>query len=268
VEYRDKQDAQMSQNPNHEKLDAQQTISLILSVYVLGALTVEAVFRLSPQTTAALDKIDFIICFFFLYDFFSRYYQAESKLKFLKWGWIDFISSIPFWGVFQWARVARIIRILRALRSTKILIQYFYKDRAHGTLFSAMLIAMVMIIFSSIAVLNVEDVPGANIRDPGDALWWAFTTVSTVGYGDKYPITTEGRLIATLLIVSGVGLFAVYTAFIARLFIADDKKEDDTQIKLLTEEIRLLRLQVEALHLTTKEAGTRPEESDRISNGF
>ena len=229
----------------HEKLDAQQTISLVLSVYVLGTLTVEAVFRPSPQTTAWLDKIDFIICFFFLYDFFSRFYVAESKLRFLKWGWIDFISSIPFWGVFQWARVARIIRILRALRSTKILVQYFYKDRAHRTLLSAMLIAMVMIIFSSIAVLNVEDVPGANIKDPGDALWWAFTTVSTVGYGDKYPITTEGRLIATLLIVSGVGLFAVYTAFIAKLFLADDRKPDDTQIKLLTEEIRLLRLRID-----------------------
>jgi len=163
----------------HEKLDAQQTISLVLSVYVLGALTAQAVLRLSPQTTAWLDKIDFIICFFFLYDFFSRFYQAESKLKFLKWGWIDFISSIPFWGVFQWARVARIIRILRALRSTKILIQFFYKDRAHGTLFSALFIAFLMIIFSSIAILNFENVPGANIKGPEDALWWAFTTVST-----------------------------------------------------------------------------------------
>ena len=66
-----------------------------------------------------------------------------------------------------------------------------------------------------------------------------------VGYGDKYPITTEGRIVATLLIVSGVGLFAVYTAFIAKLFIADDKKDDTTQIKILTEEIRLLRLRID-----------------------
>ena len=257
-----------SSEPEIERIDPKQIISLVLSIYVFGALIAETIFKLSPQTIELLDKIDFIICFFFLYDFAARFYAAKSKLQFLKWGWLDLLSSIPFWGGFQWARAARIVRILRAFRSTKVLLQYLYKDRAHGTLLSAVLVAIVMILFSSVTILNVETDPASNIKSPEDALWWAFTTVSTVGYGDKYPVTTEGRLTAVLLIISGAGLFGIYTAFIAKLFVAEQDKDGDVQIKLLTEEIRLLRLRVEGWELAQNNKNSqenRPERSEVTS---
>ena len=240
-----------------EKIDPQQVVSLVLSLYVLGALIFETLFRVSGPTLELLDKIDFIICFFFLYDFAVRFYKAESKLNFMKWGWIDLISSIPFWGGFQWARTVRIVRILRAFRSTRILVSFLYRDSSRGTLVSAVLIAILMMIFSSIAVLNFETAPKSNIKGPEDALWWAFTTVSTVGYGDKYPVTTEGRITAVILIMCGVGLFGVYTAFIAKLFVAEGQKEDASEIKRLTEEIRLLRLRVESWEISNDFAKPR-----------
>jgi voltage-gated potassium channel len=113
---------------------------------------------------------------------------------------------------FQWARIARvvrIIRILRAFRSTKILLQYLFRNRSRGTIATASLVSFLMMIFSSIAILNFENAPNSNIKSPEDALWWAFTTVTTVGYGDKYPVTTEGRVVAALLMTSSVGLFGV-----------------------------------------------------------
>lgn len=165
----------------------------------------------------------------------------------MKWGWIDLISSIPFWGGFQWARVARIFRILRALRSTRILITYLYKNKSLGTLVSAALIAALLVIFCSIAVLNFETGPKSNIKSAGDALWWAFGTVSTDGDGDKYPVTTGGRCIAVVLILSGVGLSGIFTAYVAKLFVAEDRKEENPEIKRLSEEIRQLRLQIEKL---------------------
>jgi len=228
-----------------DRIDFTQIISLALSIYVLGALTVETLFKLNPETVDLLDKIDFLICFFFLYDFFSRFHKAKSKLQFLKWGWIDLLSSIPVYGGFQWARAARVVRILRAFRSTKMLAQFFFRDQRLGTLGTAVLIAILMMIFSSIAVLNFETAPDSNIKTAEDALWWAFTTVATVGYGDKYPVTTEGRIVAVLLITSGVGLFGVYTAFVASLFVGEKKKDENLEIKLLIEEVRLLRLQIE-----------------------
>jgi voltage-gated potassium channel len=247
-------------NASHEKPSLHQFVSLVLSIYVLGALIFETTCKVSAPTLALLDKIDFFICFFFLYDFTLRFYQAESKLRFMKWGWIDLISSIPFWGVFQWARVVRVVRILRALRSTKILVSFIYRDTGLSSLVSAALIATLMMIFCSIAVLNFENAPNSNIKDADDALWWAFTTISTVGYGDKYPVTPEGRLTAAVLILCGVGLFGVYTGYIAKLFVSDEIKEENHDVKKLSEEIRLLRLQLQKLTQVREPIETTDDE--------
>jgi len=228
---------------DEDRINFTQIISLALSIYVLGALIVETLFKLNPETVDLLDKIDFLICFFFLYDFFSRFYKAESKLQFLKWGWIDLLSSIPVYGSLQWARAARVVRILRAFRSTKLLAQYFFRDQRLGTLGTAVLIAILMMIFSSIAVLNFETAPDSNIKTAEDALWWA----------------TEGRIVAVLLITSGVGLFGVYTAFVASLFVGEKKKSENLEIKLLIEEVRLLRLQIEQSQMVKK--GSDREEN-------
>lgn len=58
------------------------------------------------------------------------------------------------------------------------------------------------------------------------AIWWSYVTITTVGYGDKYPVTTEGRIIAMFLMTAGVGLFGTFTAYIASLFVSDNKKEE------------------------------------------
>lgn len=248
---------------DRDKIDLIQIISLILSIYILGSLIIQTLFTLPPETTSLLDKIDFLICVFFLYDFFARFYKAKYKLQFLKWGWLDFVSSIPVLGVFQWARIARvvrIIRILRAFRSTKILLQYLFRNRSKGTLATAAMVSLLMVIFSSIAMLNFEKAPNSNIKNPEDALWWAFTTITTVGYGDKYPVTTEGRIVAALLMTSSVGLFGIFTGFIASFFVAEDQKKDDADIKALIEEVRLLRLKLEVLAVQPKDT-ERPSKN-------
>jgi voltage-gated potassium channel len=78
-----------------------------------------------------------------------------------------------------------------------------------------------LIIFSSIAILQVEKDPASNIKSAEDAIWWAYVTITTVGYGDKYPVTTEGRVIAAVLMTAGVGLFGTFTAYVASWFVAE-----------------------------------------------
>ncbi len=233
-----------------DKIDLLQIVSLVLSVYVLGALVIQILCKLTPEMTRLLDQIDFLICLFFLFDFFLRLYKAESKLQFLKWGWIDFISSIPVvpgFGAARVVRVIRIIRILRAFRSTKVLIQFVYRRRSHGMLMTVGLIAVLLTIFSAIAMLTFETAPDSNIRTPEDALWWAFTTITTVGYGDRYPVTDEGRIVAVFLMTAGVGLFATFTGFITRFFNETDQKQEEEHMHTLIGEIRLLRQKVESL---------------------
>src|SRR5437899_4785181 len=143
------------------KLTGFHLLMLVLSVYVLVALFVDTVFKLPPEISSLLQTLDTLVCFVFLGDFFYRLYRAESRLAFLKWGWIDFISSIPTLFLFRWGRIVRVVRILRVLRgvrSTKYILTILFENKAQGAFSVVLLISIVLIIFSSIAILNVETI--------------------------------------------------------------------------------------------------------------
>jgi voltage-gated potassium channel len=142
----------------------------------------------------------------------------------MKWGWIDLISSIPnfnFARAGRALRLIRLLRILRAFRSTKHIINHIYRNKTKGAFTTVSLVAVLVLIFSTIAILQVETAPNSNIKTAEDALWWSYTTITTVGYGDKYPVTTEGRIIAGVLMTVGVGLFGIFTAFLASWFVKE-----------------------------------------------
>jgi voltage-gated potassium channel len=202
-------------------------IILILSLYVLVSIVVTTFFSVTPEVHKILLQIDNFICIIFLIDFFYRFYKAPSKLKFLKWGWIDFVSSIPFIDflrVGRLLRLLRLLRILRAFKSVKHIAEHVYKDKSKGLLSTVAVIAFLMVLFSSVTILQVETAPNSNIKTAEDALWWSYTTLTTVGYGDKYPVTTEGRLIAAVLMTTGVALCGTFAGYIASLLMS--KKED------------------------------------------
>ncbi len=211
-----------------EKLGFLNILILFLSIYVLIALMVDTFIRLPHEVSHLLHVIDNFICGVFLVDFFKRFLKAKDKLQFMKWGWIDLISSIPtleFMRTGRTLRLIRLLRILRAFRSTMHLVKFVFKNRTQGTLTAVTIIAILMVIFSSIAILQVEHDPHSNIKTAEDALWWSYVTVTSVGYGDKFPVTTEGRVLAAMLMTVGVGLFGTFTAYMASWFIEQTKNE-------------------------------------------
>ena len=215
--------------PGHH-VDWLHLLVVILSVYVLVVLVVDTLVKLPKETTRLLTFIDDIICVFFLLEFSLRLHQADNKAKFMQWGWIDLISSIPSLPFLRFGRALRLIRllrILRAFRSTKYLIEYVFQSRVKGTFSAVAIIAVLMVLFSSIAILQVEDQPNSNIKSAEDALWWSYVTITSVGYGDKFPVTTEGRLIAAVLMTVGVGLFGTFTGFLASWFVAERKRDEE-----------------------------------------
>ena len=235
---------------NSPRIGLLEIAVLVLSVYVLGALLAQTVFRVPREVSLLLDRIDTFVCVVFLADFAVRFRRAPSKLAFMKWGWIDLISSIPAYDFLRWGRmvrVVRIIRILRAFRSARHLVAFLYRYRTRGLALTVMLTAFVLVVFSSIAVLAFEDESESNIRTPFDAVWWAISTMTTVGYGDKVPVTVEGKIVAMILMVSGVGLFGVFTGLFARLFMEPDLKKEDADISRLVSEIHLLRARMEGI---------------------
>jgi voltage-gated potassium channel len=206
---------------------------LFLSAYVLFALFAEAVFPLPSEIARLLNVVDTAVCGVFAADFLLQLKTAKRKRDYLKWGWIDLVSSIPnlpFLRIGRLARVVRIVRVLRGVRSTRVIIAHLFQNRARGTLATVSLITFVLIVFSSIAVLNVETAPDSTIRTAEDALWWSLATVTTVGYGDVYPKTTAGHIVGGVLMSSGIALFGTFTATVASFFVQQDGKREDEKI--------------------------------------
>lgn len=218
----------ISNESKPEKLTYFNLLILVLSLYILGSFLIDTFCVLPKETSRLLNYIDNTVCFVFLIDFIIRFRKAPDKLKFMQWGWIDLISIIPVIDYFRVARLLRIIRllrILRAFRSTKKIVSHIFKNKAEGTFTTVSIVAVMLLIFSSIAILQVENKPESNIKTAEDAIWWAYVTITTVGYGDKFPVTTEGRIIAAILMTGGVGLFGTFTAFASSWFLIESKEK-------------------------------------------
>ena len=216
------------------KLDFLNLTVVILSLYVLGALVADTFWQLPSETSKLLTYFDYLICTFFFSEFLYRFVKAENKLAFMKWGWIDLLSSIPmvdFLRAGRLLRLIRLLRVIRAFRSTRQLLNHILANKAKGSLISISILAVLVIIFSAIAILAVEDDTNSNIKTAEDAIWWTYTTITTVGYGDKYPVTTEGRVLAMVLMTFGVGLFGTFTAYVASIFVTDNKTQNENEEK-------------------------------------
>lgn len=217
----------MIKESNSNKLGLLNLIVLILSIYLLGALIIDSLYVLPTETSILLNYIDNGICCFLFIEFGIRFKSAENKLKFMQWGWIDLISCIPMISALRAGRLLRLIRlvrIVRAFKTTKNLVDHIFANKAKGAFTSISIIAVLLVIFSAIGILQAENDPNSNIKTAEDAIWWAYVTITTVGYGDKFPVTTEGRIIASILMTAGVGLFGTFTAYIASWFVEENKK--------------------------------------------
>ena len=223
-----------------------QLFMLVLCVYALAALAVQSSICFDPAIQSVFDHADYAVCAIFLVDFVVSLWQAPNRWRYLiTWGWLDLLSSIPTIDVARWGRVARILRVfrvLRGLRATKLIATLVLQRRAESTFLAATLVAILLITFCSIAVLHFETTPEANIKTADDAVWWAFATITTVGYGDRYPVTVEGRLIAGILMAAGVGLFGTFSGFLAAWFIGPTPNQPNHSADLAA-----LRAEVAAL---------------------
>lgn len=197
---------------------------IILSFLMILIFVIQYSFPIPNEINRLLNVIDDLICLVFLYDFCNGFAKSSNKISFLKWGWLDLLSSIPSFDLFRLGRLARLIRLLRILRlfkSLKIVTNHLFKDKKKGAFSSVLIIAILTLVLSSVLILHFENVPRSNIKTAEDALWWVCSTMSTVGYGDLYPITSEGRVVGVFLMIVGGGLFATLSGYCASWFLYD-----------------------------------------------
>jgi voltage-gated potassium channel len=202
---------------------------LVLTVFSL-AIMVLLLLPWDDATISALTFFDNAICFVFLADFGVNLAASRPRRDYLitRRGWLDLLGSFPSLGVFPASgllRIARFSRLLRAMRmlrgnNRKQLVNDVVRNRGQYALLITVLSAFVVLTLSTVIMIQLESRSSdANITTGGDALWWAFATITTVGYGDQFPVTGLGRAIAVFVMFAGVGIIGSLASILASLLV-------------------------------------------------
>jgi voltage-gated potassium channel len=221
-----------------------------LTVFSLLMVAAYYLLPLTQPTKEALLWIDVPISLIFLGDSVRSLRRAPNKAAYLKWGWLDFLGSVPFFLPCRIARLARLIRAWRTLRLHHLrqVGQDLDENRAQSAALITVLLAIVVLTTATVAVLEFEsEVPGANIRSGGDAFWWAIVTLATVGYGDYYPVTIWGRIAALALMTVGVGIFGVLASYLANLFLPDDRDDGAPDLAQIAAQLAAVNQRLDAI---------------------
>lgn len=201
----------------------------VLALAWLAILVVPAVARIPPAASAALDDVDYVIWAAFVVEYLVKFYLAPSRWRFFRAHLIDLLVIIV--PVFRPLRVLRLLRFTRAGLTLAGLLRRARDLLSHRGLHFVLLSVLAIILVGAALELGFErHAAGSNIHNYGDALWWAVVTVTTVGYGDRYPVTAPGRGVAVVLMITGIGLVGVLSATIASYFVGRQSSQDMTDL--------------------------------------
>ena len=224
-------------------------------------------FLRDPSLGAVLALVNFVLIIFFIADFLARLVKSPSKSEYFlrQYGWADFLSCLPFsqTNVFRLFRLIKVYRLLRDFGIRKIK-DAVIKDRADTALFILLFVTILMLEFGSLGMLAIESQSSvSNITTAPDALWYMVVTLSTVGYGDQYPVTTQGRVLGAFVILTGVGIFGTLTGYLANFFLAPQKKKKSgdelSDIRSQLDAIKELSAQQQDAIATLEESLTKRE---------
>ena len=195
----------------------------VLSILSILNLVLLLVVR-DKSLDTVIDLMNALFSLIFLADFTYRLSTAPSASAyfFRHFGWADLLASLPLpqLKVLRIFRLARVYRLLRTV-GIRAIGRTLVRDRASSALYVLLLMGILVLQFGSLAMLAIEqNADGANITTASDALWYTIVTISTVGYGDQYPVTNLGRLFAVVIIIVGVGIFGTFTGYLATVFLS------------------------------------------------
>jgi voltage-gated potassium channel len=211
---------------------------LVLTIFSLALMVVQLL-PLDDDTRELVTLYDNAICIIFLVDFAMNLAGSRPRRAYFisQRGWLDLIGSIPafsfipFTALFRLARLSRLARIGKLLsgKNRAELVKDVLDNRGQYATFITILSAGMVLSVASILILQFESrSPDANIHTGGDAIWWGVVTLTTVGYGDRYPVTLLGRLTAVSVMFAGVGIIGALASILASMLVPPPKSDEET----------------------------------------
>lgn len=236
-------------------------LSLVLMVVMLLPVS-DAVFQL-------LTVYDNLICVIFLIDFGLHLRGASKKSDyfFKEGGWLDLLGSIPslglltnggkYTGLLRLARLSRLTRVTRLMRGEgkKSMVEDILEHRSRYAGFLTIFLTILVLTIASVLVLAFESgSPDANIITGGDSLWYSMVTITTVGYGDYYPVTLGGRITASFIMFMGVGIIGALASILASVLVGGSSAAEGEEVPTaanvpsVQEDLQSIKDELAALH--------------------
>lgn len=223
----------------YERFDrAVEVPMVVLAILWLPILIVPYLVHLSPGWAESFAVIDVTIWAIFAFEYGTKFVLSPDRWIFFKTHVLDLIVVVvPF---------LRPLRILRLIRVIALATGAFKRSKSiltHKGLHFVLLAAMVMLFAGAAVVLGFErHAHGSNIHNYGQALWWAVVTMSTVGYGDRYPVSPGGQGVAVFLMILGIAMLGVITASVASFFVEEDTKKVRGEVEEMREQLNRMEI--------------------------
>jgi voltage-gated potassium channel len=207
---------------------------LVLAFLMVPLLLGPELFDLSPELRETFFVLDWFIWAVFALELAIKTYLSQDRGVYLKRHWFDvIIVVVPFLRPLRLVTSLRFVRVARGARLLSFAMRFVYSAQAiigrHGIRYA--LLAGALLFFAAAGLALLFEREDGNINTLDEALWWAVTTITTVGYGDRYPVTTEGRAIAVFLMFLGISLFSLVTANVAALFVLPEQKKEEATLE-------------------------------------
>jgi voltage-gated potassium channel len=208
---------------------------MALGFAYLGIFTTQVLVQPPQEIYRGLEIASDVIYWIFALDVVlraiylgKRLLTIEGIITFFRQNWLGLASLLL--PAFRSLRVLRVLLVLRGLAP-------FMHNRATKVGLVVGVTLPLLIFTSAVSVLEAErGVENANIHTFPDAIWWALASVTTVGYGDRFPVTDDGRFVATLLMLVGIGLFSSLTALLAAWVLGENQKKEEQKLEAVIKE--------------------------------
>ena len=239
---------------------------------MIPLIVLPLVVDVSPAVEDAFLAVDHLIWAVFAAEYAIKVYLAPNRRRFIARHIPDVvIVLVPMLRPLRVLRSVQLLRLLRLARLAAFAAKSVHETRGilrHRGLNWVLLIVLVLNLVAAAMVLEFERAnPGANIDSYSDALWWAVTTITTVGYGDRFPMPPAGRGVAVLLMIAGIAMFGVITATIAAYFV-EQKAEEDLADRLdqIMKRLERLETRLPAERDERVHAGERPDDPPGVAD--
>jgi voltage-gated potassium channel len=204
---------------------------MVLALAMIPLIVVPLVYDLSPAANGAFLAVDYLVWAAFAVEYVIKLWLAPDRWRFFKTNIPDLIIvGVPMLRPLRILRSVRLLRLLRLARLATFAVEGIHEARSilrqRGLSWVLLIVAALNLVAAALVLTFERDTPNGNIHSYPDALWWAVTTITTVGYGDRFPSSPAGRGVVVVLMVAGIAMFGIVTASIAAYFVEQRAGQD------------------------------------------